>query len=172
MGNFSKLMTRSFLKDRALISTMRYIGRERRPFLTNTGDYVRVSSLELVADEIYDDATNRKGAVAELGVYQGEFAKIINESFPDRKLYLFDTFEGFDSKEKVSEKERGFSQGNQDFSDTSAELVLSKMKYPENCVIKKGYFPDTAKDLNETFVFVSIDTDLYDPIYNGPCIFL
>lgn len=35
------------------------------------------------------------GAVAELGVYRGDFAKVINEVFPDRKLYLFDTFKGF-----------------------------------------------------------------------------
>lgn len=36
------------------------------------------------------------GCVAEAGVFQGNFAKVINANFPDRKLYLFDTFEGFD----------------------------------------------------------------------------
>ncbi|MCL2712186.1 MAG: TylF/MycF family methyltransferase [Methanomassiliicoccaceae archaeon] len=128
-------------------------------------DYVRVSSLELVAEEIYDKAID--GAVAELGVYRGDFAKIINEAFPDRKLYLFDTFEGFDDRDTNIEKEKKFSEGDQDFSDTNIELVLSKMKHPENCIVKKGYFPDTAKDVNESFVFVSIDADLYEPIYNG-----
>ncbi|MCL2607081.1 MAG: TylF/MycF family methyltransferase [Methanomassiliicoccaceae archaeon] len=127
---------------------------------------MRVSSLELVADEIYNNPEGA-GAVAELGVYQGDFAKLINEAFPDRKLYLFDTFEGFDERDITTEKEKGFSKGDQDFSETNIEMVISKMKHPENCIIKKGYFPETAKDLDEKFVFVSIDTDLYEPIYNG-----
>ena len=41
------------------------------------------------------------------------------------------------------------------------------MPYRSKCIIKKGYFPETANGLNDNFVFVSIDTDLYDPIYNG-----
>jgi O-methyltransferase len=45
------------------------------------------------------------------------------------------------------------------------------MPYPENCIIKKGYFPDTAKDIDECFAFVSINTDLYEPIYQGLCWF-
>lgn len=40
-----------------------------------------------------------EGSVAEAGVYQGNFSAVINKCFPTRKLYLFDTFEGFDSKE-------------------------------------------------------------------------
>jgi O-methyltransferase len=52
-----------------------------------------MSSLELVAHEIYEN--NVIGEVAELGVYRGDFASIINALFPDRKLYLFDTFRGF-----------------------------------------------------------------------------
>jgi O-methyltransferase len=41
------------------------------------------------------------------------------------------------------------------------------MKYPESCIVKKGYFPETTTDVEEEFVFVSIDVDLYEPIYNG-----
>jgi len=41
------------------------------------------------------------------------------------------------------------------------------MENKQNCIIKKGYFPDTAAGLDETFSFVSIDVDLYEPIYNG-----
>jgi O-methyltransferase len=60
-----------------------------------------------------------------------------------------------------------FSSGNQDFSDTNIDLVLGKMKYPENCIVKKGYFPSTAVDIDEKFAFVSIDVDLYEPILKG-----
>jgi len=41
------------------------------------------------------------------------------------------------------------------------------MEYKQNCIIKKGYFPDTAVEIDEIFSFVSIDCDLYEPIYNG-----
>ena len=53
----------------------------------------RIASLAIVADEIY--RKNISGAVAEAGVYKGDFAQHINVLFPDRKLYLFDSFEGF-----------------------------------------------------------------------------
>lgn len=128
-------------------------------------DFVRMAMLDLAANEIYDKGM--KGNTAELGVYKGEFSAEINTAFPDRKLYLFDTFEGFDKRDVSSEIAGGYSKGSQDFSDTSAESVLSRMPIKENCIIKKGFFPDTAEDVEDTFVFVSIDTDLYAPIYSG-----
>ena len=140
------------------------LGKERKKFVFEY-DYIRASSLELIANEIYDK--NIAGNVAELGVYRGDFAKIINKAFPDRKLYLFDTFEGFDQRDKKIEMENNYSNGKQDFSDTSIELVLKKMENKSNCVIKKGFFPETAIDVNDTFAFVSIDADLYEPVYNG-----
>ena len=56
---------------------------------------------------------------------------------------------------------------NNDFSDTSVSLVMKKMKYPNNCIVKKGFFPKTAEGVDATFSFVSIDCDLYDPILSG-----
>ena len=42
------------------------------------------------------------------------------------------------------------------------------MLHPENCVIKNGYFPETAEGLeDETFAFVSLDPDLYAPVLSG-----
>jgi O-methyltransferase len=121
--------------------------------------------LELCCNEI--KSNNTTGNTAELGVYKGDFAKRINQLFPNRKLYLFDTFEGFDEKDINTEKMKAYSSGEQDFSNTSVELVLSKMKYPKNCIVKKGYFPQTAVNVADTFSFVSIDADLYEPILNG-----
>jgi O-methyltransferase len=131
----------------------------------NRLDYVRLSCLELAANEI--ELHNIPGSVAELGVYRGDFAADINKVFKTRKLYLFDTFEGFDDRNKKAEVESSFSSADQDFSDTSADYVLSKIPYKANCEIRKGFFPETAKGLNDTFAFVSIDTDLYEPIYDG-----
>ena len=77
---------------------MQAIGRTRPKDVYTYMDYVRISLLELVSYEIRD----RKilGSVAEVGVYKGDFAKYINYFFPDRKLYLFDTFEGFPDEHK------------------------------------------------------------------------
>ncbi|GHV74508.1 hypothetical protein AGMMS49940_18100 [Spirochaetia bacterium] len=86
-------------------------------------------------------------------------------------MYLFDTFEGFDEKDVMVDVKNEYSRSRDDFSNTSLSLVLSKMKYPENCIIKKGYFPETAEGIDEQYVFVSIDVDLFQPIYNGLCYF-
>jgi len=128
-------------------------------------DFVRYASLELIRQEI--ERRNLPGSVAEVGVYKGDFASQVNTCFPDRTFYLFDTFEGFDPADVQIEKKEGFSTGEQDFSDTSVDLVLSKMKTPDRCVVRKGFFPETAKDIDDTFVFVSLDADLYQPIYEG-----
>jgi hypothetical protein len=111
---------------------------------------------------------NIHGSVAECGVNKGDFAKIINKVFPQSKLYLFDLFqEGTFSSDDLTAEEN-ISGGKKlniyyDFTKTSPELVLSKMPYPDNVVIRKGYFPDTAVGIDDKFVFVNIDMDLYKP---------
>ncbi len=108
------------------------------------------------------------GAVAEAGVFQGEFAKEINRIFFDRDLYLFDTFEGFDIRDIEIEVKEGFSKSKVgDLSITSEELVMSKMPNPDRCIIKKGYFPESARGLSEKFCFVNLDLDLYKPTLEG-----
>lgn len=109
------------------------------------------------------------GAVAELGVYRGDFAKVINEVFPDRKLYLFDTFEGFPEQDMRYETENNLLLNEVGrLSNTSVEFVLGRMPYRENCVIRQGYFPDTTVGLEgEQYAFVNIDVDLYKPILAG-----
>lgn len=126
----------------------------------------RLAYLRLISDEIYENKI--KGNVAELGVFLGDFAKEINILFPDRKLYLFDTFEGFAENDVSLELNMGLSDSKiGQFRNENIELVISKMKYPENCIVKKGYFPQTAEGLEDGFSFVSIDADLFNPIYEG-----
>jgi O-methyltransferase len=144
--------------------SLEYLQRDRN-IDTNYFDYIRLSTLELVSYEINN--RNLEGNVAELGVFKGKFAKYINQYFNDRKLYLFDTFEGFDSRDIPKEKKGGFSEGSQDFKDTSVEAVLKIMPFPEKCIIVKGFFPESAEKVRDQFVFVSLDADLYEPIYSG-----
>ena len=130
---------------------------------------LRLAALRNCADMIRE--RNVPGECAELGVYKGAFASEICRNFPDRKLYLFDTFEGFDAEDL--KKEETVPGKHPDFADTSEETVLSELPYPENAVIIRGHFPDSLKgqDLPEKFCFVSLDPDLYEPAYEGLCFF-
>lgn len=113
-------------------------------------------------------SVDKKAAVAEAGVFQGDFAKYINVYFPNRKLYLFDTFEGFAPQDIALEQRKAFSTAKvADYDNTSQELVQQKMKYPENCIFKVGYFPETAQGIEEKFCFVNLDLDLYQPTFEG-----
>lgn len=102
------------------------------------------------------------GEMAEVGIYQGGSAKLICEAKGDKKLHLFDTFEGLP---KVSEKDTHFGikywQDNQ-FSDTSEEHVKKYLKSYNNVYLYKGLFPQTAKPISDSkFSFVHLDVDLY-----------
>jgi len=111
-------------------------------------------------------ARNIIGNVAEAGVFRGDFAQHINITFPDKTLYLFDTFEGFPAQDV--EKEELPSNSKAGYYDaTSEELVLNKLPHKEKAIIKKGYFPQTAQGINDKFCFVNLDLDLYQPTLEG-----
>lgn len=152
-------------RNKVFISSSLAFLNRKRTIDRNYFDYVRLSSLELISYEI--NKKNLSGNVAELGVYKGRFARYVNQYFPDRILYLFDTFKGFDDRDVISETKKKFSSGEQDFSDTSVEAVLKLMPFPQKCNPVIGFFPESAKRIDDSFVFVSLDADLYEPIYNG-----
>lgn len=130
-------------------------------------DYIRIRNFELIVNEIKDRKVN--GAVAELGVFKGEFAQYINASFPERKCYLFDTFNGFRAEEAETEKKNG-NCGDafvNRFKDTTLEKVIALMPNKENVIIKQGLFPESLENLDEIFAFVSIDVDFEKAIYDG-----
>lgn len=116
---------------------------------------------------------NIDGVVAEAGVFRGEFAKEINVCFPNNRLYLFDTFEGFNEKDLEIEKNYNKSVVVGNVKNTSEKLVLNKMKYKDNVTIFKGYFPETVTDevLNQKYIFVNLDMDLYQPTLEGLRVF-
>jgi O-methyltransferase len=127
---------------------------------------IRSAAFKRIAERIREAGV--EGALAELGVYRGDFAWQLNEQFPDRKLYLFDTFEGFHEQDISVERQIGASKAQaHDFSDTSEEAVLARMPHKEQIVLKKGYFPEVLQGLEERFAIVSIDADLYAPTLAG-----
>lgn len=170
---FKKLLDRRGLKIVSKkirpVRKMQNLGREHHLDVFDneyTNDFIRISLLDLAIDEIKSKGT--EGAIAELGVYQGHFASLLNRTLPDRSLFLFDTFEGFEKSEETYDMDNFGMTYERDFTDTSLESVMGRMQHPDNCVVRKGLFPQTAVGLeDERFAFVSIDTDLYLPIKAG-----
>ena len=114
---FHYLIARFFNRMHVYLNfSLNYLERKRQ-IDKNYLDYIRLSTLELVAEEINNN--NSPGAVAELGVYKVKFARYINQYFSDRKLYLFDTFKGFSDSDVKKEVQQNYSTGTQDFSNTS-----------------------------------------------------
>lgn len=127
---------------------------------------LRAATFRRLADRISANAV--EGALAELGTYRGDFAWQLNERFPDRKLYLFDTFDGFDERDIRVERQMSTSRAAvHDSSNTRDRDVLTRMPYEDQVVIRKGFFPETAQGLEERFALVSIDVDLYAPTLAG-----
>lgn len=120
--------------------------------------------LRNLASEIY--LKQIPGSVAEAGVYRGEFAKQINSAFPDRTCYLFDTFEGFDKRDFEFERKSSLVDVTY-MNQPNVDMMLQSMPHRDKIVIRKGYFPETADDIEEMFVFVNLDMDLYMPTLNG-----
>lgn len=154
---------------RAIVPMMASLGRERLFDVTETiqtNDYVRLSSLELALSEINDRGVI--GSLAEVGVYQGLFAAKMNAAMPNRTLYLFDTFNGFDASDDALDRAEHGLRHSRDFSDTSVDSVLGRMTSPARCVVRQGWFPETTSGLeDERFAFVSLDADLYAPTIAG-----
>ena len=123
-------------------------------------DFVRLKTLEILCETLRE----APGELAELGVYRGAFAWCMNKLLPERKLYLFDTFQGFDSAEAAGYGE-GFVRAHE---NTSVDLVLSVLPRPEQAVIRPGLFPASAAGLEELrFALVSVDADLEESCYQG-----
>ena len=123
---------------------------------------------------IYADEEAMQGNVAECGVNRGEFAYFINKYFKQRRLYLFDTFEGFSQKDLEIENsfnDRNFSNGKFNsancFIDNNLEITRRRMIYPDNVEIYRGHFPESARSITDTFCFVNLDMDLYKPMLDA-----
>ena len=128
---------------------------------------IKTATLRRLARRL--DMIGVEGAVSELGCGGGETSWQLNALLPERKLYLFDTFEGFDARDIQKEKELGCSmaeEGEMAYKDTGR--LLSRMPCPEMVVMKKGYFPETASIAEgERFALVLLDACLYAPTLSG-----
>jgi hypothetical protein len=135
-------------------------------YINNGGDISRLWCLILNIKNILDEGV--PGHFAELGVWRGNTAAILAHyaGLSERKLFLFDTFKGFDDKDLV-----GIDASKPKvFSDTSLKMVHDVLN--ENvsiCEFVIGHFPSSidARVNSQTFSIVSLDCDLYEPMKAG-----
>ena len=158
-----KINERDFLDDTTIYSDARFSDMEY------AFDYYRYRTFEFVAEQIKENDT--EGALAEFGVFRGLFSAVISSKFPNRKIYLFDTFEGFDISEAKKEMELGNCSESfiESHKDTSVERMIENLPYPNNAVVCKGFFPNSITDeaKNETYAFVSLDVDFEESTLEG-----
>lgn len=124
---------------------------------------VRGAALRHIANRI--DTLGVPGAVAELGCYRGDISWQLNVLLPEHTLYLFDTFTGFDPRDLLVEKEQGLPDipGGR-FADGKSDEIVHRLPNADKAVVKKGWFPETAFDLEEEkFSLAYLDASLYAP---------
>jgi len=98
-----------------------------------------------------------EGDLAEVGVFRGTSAKVICEAKGDRRLHLFDTFEGLPP---ASRFDAGFQAGQY---ACSLESVRDYLKDFPSVQFYKGYFPVTGEPVKSlSFAFVHLDVDLFE----------
>lgn len=157
-------LTRGMCVEKFGNSMYSYLQNELDDIDSYRYDYIRLREIELLIDEI--KYKQIQGAIAEVGVYKGEISIFLNKLLPEKKIFLFDTFEGFTDKllsENTAHKytNSSFFQSIKKFANTSENMILKEMSTPENCIICKGVFPQTALNIKENFCFVSIDVDFF-----------
>jgi hypothetical protein len=112
--------------------------------------------------------SKREGCLAEVGVYKGNCGSVLSfyaEAF-GRRLYLCDTFQGFDPRQL----ENGMGSDKEGaFKDTSLGIAQRNVGlYAGNRWIV-GMFPEsvTSEMEEETYAFVHLDCDIYEPTIEG-----
>lgn len=140
--------------------------------LKSRGDLVRFFMLFTQARRVLRDGI--EGSFAELGVYKGLTAQLLLHCCEDRTLHLFDTFEGHPENAEAERDGPEYVRyvTGEPMADTSLEGVQSTLGAAPNVVFHQGYFPATAKPVeDERFALVHLDGDQYRTMADGLAFF-
>ena len=150
-------LLKKLIPGQRMVPTPAQLNPHSLPEKDLSNDYVRLATLELLCRRLAEVP----GAAAELGVYRGFFARCINRLLPERKLYLFDSFEGFAENACAADS---FQAAHR---NTAIDKVLAIMPHPEMITVRPGFFPESLKGLEERFCLVSLDVDFYRTTLDG-----
>lgn len=110
------------------------------------------------------------GDVVEFGCYKGDtsllLAELLREAAPDKKLWIYDSFEGLPEKTTQDESAAGenFTGGALAVTKREVKLRFLRANLPVP-IIKKAWFKDLADtDVPEKICFAFLDGDFYESI--------
>ncbi len=137
-------------KDPHLLKHLKRVRRERSSLVTGREMFMIHSFAKAQATQ--------PGDFAEVGDFQGSTARIMCEVKGDKRLRLFDTYEGLP---KDCDKDSGVHKEKQ--YACSLESVSKYLEEFPNVTYHKGLFPDSAADVPDAkYAFVHFDVDLYE----------
>ena len=126
-------------------------------------DYLIMYLLDAVSNDV-------PGDVVEFGCYVGESSKHLRktlvETNSNKKLYVYDSFEGLPPLTK-HEENTNWTQGG---LKTTEEVLIENFKTNElePPIITKGWFCDIAKEnIPDKIAFAFLDGDFYSSIYDS-----
>ncbi len=137
-------------------------------------EQIKADELEVLLRELELVLQNNvEGDVVELGCYEGTsalfFQRMIEELAPDKKLWLYDSFEGLPdkTKEDISESGNLFKQG----ALKASKARLAKNFFKANLIvpeIKKAWFYELdPEDLPDKICYAFLDGDFYESIMDS-----
>lgn len=114
-------------------------------------------------------ALSVEGDFFEAGVYRGGTARLMRrvlDRWPGpRHLHLFDTFAGMPQRDPLRDMHR-----QNDFHDTSIEIVSAFVGREESIVYHRGFMPETFSGHEGTyFAFSHVDVDIYQSVLDCCC---
>ncbi|MBR3414856.1 class I SAM-dependent methyltransferase [Candidatus Saccharibacteria bacterium] len=120
--------------------------------------------------DLAEKALKVEGDFVELGCYKGDTSillqKLLHQNGFDRRLFLYDSFEGLPEKTREDSSAAGDNFKKGELLVTKKEVVrrFKKAGLPVP-KIKKAFFEDLApNDLPERIAFAFLDGDLYGSI--------
>jgi O-methyltransferase len=127
-----------------------------------------------------DTIANLEGDIVECGCWRGGFSIFLSKLFKDKKIWVFDSFEGFqdlsDAKYNYSKVERhipSFTHNQIGQIGVPYEITLNNFKdygleddiNSERIRIVKGFVRDTTKNIDlEKISLLRIDVDSYSAV--------
>lgn len=121
-------------KDPHIVGLLREIHDEKRSLLSAFEAFIVYS--------LARSLRTRPGDFAEVGVFKGASAKLISEAKGDKRLRLFDTFEGLPPS---SLKDKGVHRVSQ--YACSLDSVQEYLRGYDNLLFHKGIFPESTRDV-------------------------
>ena len=124
-----------------------------------------------IVKELMMSCQNLNGCLAECGVFKGstslvmaEYARRYFSSKNERRILLYDSFEGLSPPTK--EDEGTIFVGN-DYECSLESVKQNLSEYPD-LIYRKGWIPNCFSDDSElAFAFVHIDVDFYQPVLSS-----